>query len=97
MAQALSLAFNPTPVPANTKLLVECTAPVSQGRNFVTRAQYKVVTTVAAAGTSPANILAAYTPIFGAVIAGQKIFVRVTPIGTNGIRGVASETSIIAT
>lgn len=97
MAQTLTVVFNPTPVPANTKLLIEATAPISQGRSFVTRSQYKVVSVVNAAAASPANILSAYTTIFGPVIAGMKIFVRVTPINSSGIRGVASENQVIAT
>lgn len=91
---ALSVAFTPTPVPAGTRLSIEATAPQSAGKQFI-KNQYRVLSTVAAAGTSPSNILAAYTARFGAFTTGQKISVRCRFIdiatGVAGPYGVSTE------
>lgn len=82
MATALSMAFTVTPVPAATVYVIEMTKQVSAGVNFMPRSQYKFVAKVAAAGASPANVLAAYNALFGALVAGKKIFFRLWAINT---------------
>lgn len=94
---ALSLVFAPTPLAAGEKLIVEAGAQISAGRNFVPRSYYKVVFVGAAASASPANILAAYTAIFGALVAGKKIFLRARVIGGNGLASAPLVTSKIIT
>ena len=97
MAIALSLAYTPTPLAAGTKLLIEATGQLSAGRVFVRRSEFKTLTVTAAAAASPANILAAYNALFGALISGRRIFFRVTPITSTGIRGAPVETSQLVT
>lgn len=97
MAATLSIAYTATPLAAGTKLLIECTRQVSAGINFLPRSEYKTVTVTAAAAASPANILSAYTAIFGALVSGQKIFVRCTPIKSNGQKGSPQYGSIVIT
>ncbi len=92
---AFSLAWTGGAVPASTTWLIMCTAQLSAGR-FSVGSQYRIVTTAAAAATSPANLLATYNTKFGTLVAGTKIFVKVIPIGlTSGIKGTAITTSFI--
>lgn len=73
-----TVAFTPTPVPAGFNLVIRATRPLSAGKNFVGSSEFRFVQTVAPAGTSPANIAAAYIAIFGAITgaAGQKVFIE---------------------
>lgn len=82
MAIALSMAFTVTPVPASTVYVIEMANQVSAGKNFAPRSAYKKVAVVAAAGASPANVLAAWNALYGALIAGTKIFFRLSAIST---------------
>ena len=92
---AMSLAWTGGAVPASTTWLIEMTGQLSAGR-FSVKSMYRIVTTAAAAATTPANLLTAYNTKFGTLVAGTKIFVKVTPIGTTtGIKGTALTTSCI--
>lgn len=92
---AMSLAWTGGAVPADTTWLIEMTAQLSAGR-FSVKSMYRIVTTAAAAATSPANLLAAYNTKFGTLVAGTKVFVKVTPIGLlTGIKGTGITTSCI--
>lgn len=97
MAIALSLAFTPTPLDAGEQLVIECTRQVSPGISFLPRSEYKVVAIGADATTSPQNILAAYNAIFGALIAGQKIFCRARILTSAGFAGAALKTAVEVT
>lgn len=89
MAEALSLAFTPTPVGTGDSLVIEASAPVSAGKTGVPRGKYRFIQKVAAAGTSPADILAAYTAIYGSLEdkTGARIFVRARVINSSGFSG----------
>jgi len=88
---ALSLAFDPSPVPADFALQIFATPNVTAGRYFV-KNLFRFITTVAAAGTTPANILAAYQAVHGDPITGQKIFVRAFMVSTiTGQAGIPLE------
>jgi hypothetical protein len=93
---ALSLAYSAN-VPALTRIIVSATPPLSAGVNFV-KSQFRIISTLAAAAASPANILSAYTTKFGAVGAvGTKIFVRIQFVDqTSGIKSPAQVVSAIA-
>lgn len=96
--QALSAVFAATPVPADTAYVIEATSQQSPGRSFL-KNQYRVLTVLAAAATSPANLLAAYTARFGALVEGQKIGFRVYAIDLlTGIKGQPTtyETIVVA-
>jgi hypothetical protein len=84
-------------VPALTRAIVFATAPLSAGVNFV-KSQLRVISTLAPAAVSPANILAAYTAKFGAVGAvGTKIFVGVRFVDqTSGIKSPLQMVSLIS-
>ena len=95
MAIALSVAFAPSPLAAGEKIIVEATRQVSAGANFMPRSEYKQVFVGAAASATPANILTAYNALFGALVAGQKIFVRSWVISDDGIPSVPINTSVV--
>lgn len=89
--QAFSLVFAPTPVDAAQAYVVECTPSLSPGKSFI-KNQYRVVSVLAPAATSPANILAAYQAKFGNLTGGQIVGVRVKAIDlTTGVAGPISE------
>ncbi len=87
---AFTVAFTPTPVPADSKLVIEASGPVSAGKNFVPRSAYKFIQAVNAAGTSPATITtnweAIYGPLTTAVI-NPKVFVRACFVDSLGFQG----------
>lgn len=88
MAAAFSVAFTPTPLGAAEQIVIEASAQISQGRNFVPRSSYKKVFIGAAASASPANILVNYTALFGTLVAGKKIFLRARVINASGFSSV---------
>lgn len=97
MAIALSVAFTPTPLAAGEKIVIEATRQVSPGISFLPRSEYKQVFVGSAASASPANILSAYNALFGALIAGQKIFVRAWSVSSNGIASVPVLSTVVVT
>lgn len=97
MAAALSVAFTPTPLAAGDKLVIEATAMVSKGINFQPRSAYKKIFVGAAATASPANILSAYTAIYGILITSTKIFLRARVVDSTGQAGDWQNTNIIVT
>lgn len=91
---AVSIVFAPTPVPTGFKLLIEATPPIEPSRLFV-KNQFRVLTTVAAAGTSPVNALTAYAAKFGNPVIGKVIYVRAKLISsTTGQAGLAIQASV---
>lgn len=91
----LSVAYTATPLAAGVKLAIFATRQLSAGIYFQPRGAYKQVLVTAAAAASPANILSAYTAIFGALVAGKKILLRAVPISSTGVAGVPSQSSLI--
>jgi len=69
---ALSLAFGPSPLDANVCLNVFATQQLPVGRTF-TKPFMRWIFASAAAATTPANVLSAYTAKFGALVEGTKI------------------------
>lgn len=89
---ALTMTFAPTPVPADYAIAVYATPGISPGRNFV-KNQFRFLTVVDEAGTSPANIFAAYSARFGTPAEGMKIFVRAALVSKiTGQQGIPLET-----
>jgi hypothetical protein len=76
-AGTMSLAFSPT-VPAGFKMVARGTAPMSAGKNFVSKSKFKFLKAIAAAATSPQALATEYENVFGALAgtAGEKIFVE---------------------
>lgn len=93
--QTFSIAFGPSPVPADTAFIVEATAGVSAGKSFV-KSEYRQIGYIPAAGTTPDNSLTDYQAVFGTLVGGQKVFVRLTPVNTvTGQRGIPLADSTI--
>jgi hypothetical protein len=80
-APSFSLAFDPSPVPADFAMMVFATGNVTPGKSFV-KNLYRFIGTVPAAGTTPANLLTAYQAVHGDPVAGNKIFVRCFLVST---------------
>jgi hypothetical protein len=72
----LSVAFAPTPLGAGQKVIIRCSPQRSAGRKY--EGDFRIIFVGAAASTSPANILTAYTAKFGAPVVGNRIFVQVS-------------------
>lgn len=93
--QGFDVALTPDPIPVNTAFVIEVTAQVSPGRNFL-KNEFRVLTFATAAVIIPIDIAALYIARFGALIAGQKIGVRLQPVNmTTGQKGQALSTSLI--
>jgi len=75
----LSIAYGPTPLPANVRLNVFATQPLPSGRTF-TKSFMRWIFSSAAAAATPANVAAAYLAKFGAMTAGNKIGVLVNVV-----------------
>jgi len=92
---SMEVTFEPLSVPANTKFVLDATKPVSAGKNFV-KSEYRQIAVLNTAEPSPYEAWAAYVAKFGAPQAGQKVFVRLTPIdSTTGLRGQSLTASVI--
>lgn len=92
---AMSLAWTGGAVPADTTWIVRLTPQVSPGKNFI-KNLFRDVVFIPAAGATPNNLLSAYNARFGTLVAGQKVFVEVTAVGTlTGIKGTPISTSVI--
>jgi hypothetical protein len=94
---AFSVPWTPTPLGAAEKILVLASPQVSAGKAFVPRSSFKQVFLGAAASASPANILASYNTLFGTLVAGAKIFLRVSSINASGFQSTPVETNVIVT
>lgn len=68
----LSIAFGPSPLDTNVCLNVFATQQLPVGRTF-TKSFMRWIFASAAAATTPANVLSAYTAKFGTLVEGAKI------------------------
>jgi hypothetical protein len=80
---ALSVAY--TVSPTTGYLLIAFSPQVSPGRSYNSR--YWQATYLAGSTASPYDGLSAFNGEFGTLIAGQRIFCRVTPISSDGWNG----------
>jgi len=89
---SFSVAWTPTPLASGERLFCFASPQRSAGRGF--EHDYRLIAVSAAAGTSPLNILSAYTARFGTPVAGNRIFVSVlrykggftsTPLNTSAV------------
>lgn len=83
---SFTVAFTATPIPATTKLVIEVSPMLSAGVNYVGRSLLRVLTLIAPAGVSPANIHAAFIARFGALLAGKKVMIRIYEVSSTGGR-----------
>jgi hypothetical protein len=95
MATVLSLAFTPSPLAADEKIVIQATDQVSAGKTFMARSKYKNVFIGALASTTPADILSAWNTIFGPLIAGNRVFIRAYVISADGFASTPILTSTV--
>lgn len=89
------VSFLPDPVPANTAFVLEVTRQLSPGINFV-KNEYRFLMFFDAATASPVDIHLQYTAKFGALVEGQKIGVKLTPVNkTTGQKGIGLSKNVI--
>ncbi len=74
-AGTFTVAFTPTPVPADHSLVILASKQFSPGVSAF-KGKSTVIKIVAAAGASPSNVFAAYTAKYGSLIEGQKIAIE---------------------
>lgn len=77
---------------------LQATAPISAGRSYVGRSEFKTLGYLTSADVSPYVATAAYAARFGGIAAGdtgKKIFWRLVPITSAGWRGVPFTASTI--
>jgi hypothetical protein len=89
----LSIAWTTTPAPANHRVKIYCTRPMSQG-TIVAQKKYQFVQLSAAAAASPLDITAAYTALFGPPQGGRRIYAQLAFWNqTNGAQSARLYTS----
>ena len=95
-AATFTVAFTPDPVPAGFAMKVFATRPLSPGIDFVSKSDFREVTFLDPADTSPADIFSDYTAKVSALTgqAGKKVFVELqyieisSGIASSRVRGV---------
>lgn len=93
----MTVTFTPTPVPAGSDWVLDATGAVSAGTNFV-KNRFRFLKVFNSGDISPQLTTVEYAARFGAVVAGQKIFISLTAVNnTTGEKGVALEAFAIAT
>jgi hypothetical protein len=96
----LSIAFTPTPVPADDTVVIYATRPLSPGIGAAGNSDFRLITTIAPAGTSPLVLVTAYEAVFGSLAGavGQKVFIQIKPVKTaSGIAATPLRTFAILT
>lgn len=95
-AATFTVDFTPDPVPAGFAMKVFATRPLSPGIDFVSKSDFREVTFLDPADTSPADIFSDYTAKVSALTgqAGKKVFVELqyieisSGIASSRVRGV---------
>lgn len=96
-SSTVTLAWTSGNVPAGFTRVVEATPQLSAGKSFV-KSEFRQIGTEAAATATGDNQFTNYTSRFGGLVAGKKIFVRVTDIAiATGQPGIPVEASCIIT
>lgn len=96
VADTLTLASGIS-IATTEKLVVEASAGISAGINFVPRGAYKFLETFDDLAASPFDIKATWVAIYGALGEGEKIFARSRLINDSGFAGsIVKDTAIVA-
>lgn len=93
-ADEVNVTFAPGTVPAGHAMYIEATPMLSPGISNA-NSKFRYVDTLAAATSSPQDISVAYTAKFGALVAGQKLFIRAKFI--NSTTGEVSQKLVAST
>lgn len=91
---AFSVAYTPTPLGAGVRLFIFASPQRNAGRSF--ESQYRLISVTAAAAASPANILAAYTAIWGVPVTGNKIFLSMQTFDSGFLSAPLTGSAIVA-
>lgn len=90
----LELTYNDV-ITAGQLMFIWVTPQLSAGKFFV-KSEYRLLITIAPANVSPYDMLATYVARFGALVAGQKIFVKIQGVDPDtGLVSQAISTSVI--
>lgn len=89
-SSTLTVAFTPDPVPAGFALKIFATRPLSAGIDFVSKSDFREVTFLDPADTSPADIFSDYTAKVSGLAgqSGKKVFVELQYVEISS--GIAS-------
>jgi hypothetical protein len=93
-AASFSIAYTPTPMPANTYLAIYCSPQRSAGRSF--EADFRLIKVSAAAGASPLVVLTEYTAKFGVPIVGNRIFISAISVNLGFESGPFITSAVVA-
>ena len=88
---SMTVDFDPIVVAVGSSMLVECSAPVSQGVNFAGRSAFRQIAVLPAGTATGEDILSAYNAKFGSgsVQVNSKIFIRL--VITDIASGITSD------
>lgn len=91
-AATLEATFTPAAVPVGFTAVFYATRPLSAGKDFVSKSEFRLVQTEAAASASPADLFNSYTSKISGLTGqtGKKVFVEMRLIETAS--GIASTT-----
>lgn len=92
---AKTAAYTPTPIGASTRIILEATRPVSAGKTFLPRSEYKVMVVSAANAASPVDFDTAYVATFGEPPVGSRVFLQVYTVDAFGFKSVRVKASSI--
>jgi hypothetical protein len=82
--------------PTGFKFYVECTRQVSPGKTYTGKGAYRFVESFAATAYASLNVEAAYVAKFGALLATQRIGVKVSLIDlTTGFKSIPSTNTLV--
>lgn len=96
-AGTLTAAFDPDPIPAGFAAVFYATRPLSAGKDFVSKSEFRVVQVEDPAAVSPADLFTNYTQKISGLAgqSGKKVFVEMrlieiaSGIASTTVRGVA--------
>lgn len=93
-AASFSVAYTPTPMPANVRLVLFASPQRSAGRQF--EADFRFIAVTAAAAASPHNLLAAYTAKFGVPVVGNKVFLSLVSYKGGFMSGPLTTSQVVS-
>jgi len=92
LSENFALTFSPTPVAADTSIVVMATMPLPAGYSRPSASRYRIITIWPPATATNQNVVGDYTSKFGAVPEGAKVFFKAYAISE--ITGQASPVNI---
>lgn len=94
-AGTIAVAYTTVGASVDQTVIVEATPCMSAGKNFV-KSEFRQIGTFAGSAASPQSIGAMYVAKFGALVAGQKVFIRLKFVDKNtGVSGQYTSASAV--